>query len=108
MLKRISQEVKVSRLIPTKTKQITLYRAADSIRGLALMPLCPSLGTPVARAEVDTAVAWSLVPCGEAMEQKGQRSPAFRLKERTGESNSLLRFTNRLFEVIRFRNEDSS
>lgn len=49
------------------------------------MPLCPSLGTPVARAEVDTAVAGSLVPCGEAMEQEGQKSPAFRLKERTGD-----------------------
>lgn len=47
--------------------------------------LCPSLGTPVARAEVDTAVAGSLVPCGEAMERKGQRSAAFRLKERTGD-----------------------
>lgn len=49
------------------------------------MPLCPSLGTPVARAEVDTAVARSLVPCGEATEQKGQRPTAFKLKERTGD-----------------------
>lgn len=47
--------------------------------------LCPSLGTPVARAEVDTAVAGSLVPCGAAKEHKGQRSPAFKLKERTGD-----------------------
>lgn len=34
---------------------------------------CPSLGSPVARAEVDTAVAGSLVVCGGATEQKGQQ-----------------------------------
>lgn len=49
------------------------------------MPLCPPLGTPVARPEVDAAVEGSRVPCGEAMEQKGQRSTAFRRTERTGD-----------------------
>jgi len=49
------------------------------------MPLYPSPGTPVARTEVDTAVEGSTVSCGEAMEQKGLRSAAFRRTERTGD-----------------------
>lgn len=77
------QHVKVICLILTKIKQT---HAADSLRAPTLMPLSvlpwahqlPGLRlTQLSQGE--------RVPCGRAMEQKGQRSAAFRLKEGTGE-----------------------
>lgn len=72
MLLMLQQEkIKVKCLILTKINTDHFVPCCRLITWYDInATLCPSLGTPVARAEVDTAVTGSLVPCVEAMEQK--------------------------------------
>lgn len=63
------------------------------------MPPRLPLGTPVAWPEVVTAVEGSMVPCGEAMEWKGQRSAAFRRTERTGDGEVKWTLKDSVFQI---------